>query len=109
LRGELHARGVFAKHLDELVAENLDDLLSRREGGHDLLTDSFGADLIDKLLDNLEVDVGLEQRQADFAQGLVDVFLGQGGLSAEGFEGALEFFLKILEHIFGVSWTTNPT
>src|SRR6266576_4774971 len=60
LRGELYACGVFAKDLDKLVAEDLDDLLSGREGGHDFLSDSFGADLIDELLDDLEVDVGLE-------------------------------------------------
>ncbi len=100
LRGELHARGVFAEDLDEFVAQDLDDLLAGRERGHDFLADSLGANLVDELLDDLEVDVGLEQGHADFAQGLVDVFLGQRGLSAEGLEGALEFFLEILKHGF---------
>ena len=62
------------------------------------LTDGLGANLVDELLDDLEVDVGLKQGEANFAQRLVDVLLGERGLSAEGLEGALEFFLKILKH-----------
>ena len=91
-------RGVFAEDLDEFVAHDLDDLLAGRERGHDFLTDSLGADVVDELLDDFEVDVGLEQGEADFAQRLVNVLFGERGLAAEGLEGALEFFLKILKH-----------
>jgi len=93
LRGELHARRVLAKNLDQFVAHNLDDLLARGERGQHFLADRLSANLVDELLDHLEVDVGLEQREADFAQRLVNVLLGELGLPAEGLEGALEFFL----------------
>ena len=62
------------------------------------LPDGLGLDLVDELLDDFEVDVGFEQRQPNFAQGLADVFVGEDGLSAQGLEGALQFFLKILKH-----------
>ena len=93
LRGELHARRVFAEDLDQFVAHNLDDLLARRERGQHFLADRLGADLVDELLDHLEVDVGFEQRQANFAQCLVNVLFGELGLPAEALEGALKFFL----------------
>ena len=41
--------------------------------------------------DDVEVDVGFEQGDADFAQGFGDVFFGERALAAEGLEGALEF------------------
>ena len=93
LRGELHARRVFAQNLDQFVAQDLDDLFAGRERGHHFLADSLGANLVDELLDDLEVDVGFEQREANFAQRLVNVLLGERGLPAEGLECALEFFL----------------
>ncbi len=98
LRGELHARRVFAESLDQFVAHDLDDLLAGRKRGQHFLPHGLGLDTVDQLLDHFEVDVGFEQRQADFAQSLGDVFLAQPGLAAKRLEGALEFFLKILEH-----------
>ncbi len=84
LRRKLHARRIFAEDLDQFVAQNLDDLLSGRKRGHHFLTDGLGADLVDQLLDDFEVDVGLEQRQPDFAERLVNVLLGEGCLVRGG-------------------------
>ena len=98
LRGELQLGRVFAENLDQFVAHDLDDLLARRKRGHDFLADGLGLNLVDELLDDFEVDVGFEQREADFAQRLLDIFFGEDGLSAEGLERALQFFLKILKH-----------
>ena len=62
LRGELHTSRVFAaKDDDEFVAQDLNDLLSGRERGHHVLTDSFGANEVDEFFDDFEVDVGFEQ------------------------------------------------
>ena len=55
-------RRVFAQNLDQLIANNLDDLLARRKRGRNLLADSLRLHLIDELLNNFEVDVGFEQR-----------------------------------------------
>ncbi len=48
--------------------------------------------------DDVEVDVGFEQGDADFAQGFGDVFFSERALAAEGLEGALEFVCKVLKH-----------
>ena len=77
---------------------NLDDLLAGRKRGQHLLADGLVLDVVDELLDNFEVDVGLKQRQADLAQRLLHVFFVEGGLAAQGLERALKLFLKILKH-----------
>ena len=65
LRGELQLGRVLAEHLDQFVAHDLDDLLARRECRQHFLADRLRLDLVDELLDDLEVDVGLEQRQTN--------------------------------------------
>ena len=98
LRSELHARRVLAESLDQFVAHDLDDLLAGRKRGQHFLSHGLGLDAVDQLFDHFEVDVGLEQRQPDFAQRLGNVFFAQPGLAAKALERALQFFLKILEH-----------
>ena len=39
-----------------------------------------------------------EEGEADFAEGVVDVLVGEGALAAEGLEGALEFFGEVFKH-----------
>ncbi len=89
LRGELDLGGVAAQDLDQFIAENLDDLLGGRKRGRHLLADRLFLDVIDQLLDDFEVDVGFEQRQANCAQRLLNVFFIEGGLAAQGLERAL--------------------
>ncbi len=98
LGGELEPGGVLAEQGNELVANDLDDLFGGREGGEDLLPDGLGADLFDQILDDVEVDVGFEQRDADLAQGFGDIFFRERALAAEVFEGALELVSQILKH-----------
>ena len=47
-------------------------------------------DRVRELLDDLEVDVRLEQREADLAHRAVDVVLGQRAAAADAGEGLLE-------------------
>ena len=98
LRCELHARRVFAEGLDQFIAHDLDDLLARRKRGQHFLPHGLGLYAVDQLFDHFEVDVGLEQRQPDFAQRLRNILLAQPGLAAKALKRALQFFLKILEH-----------
>ena len=107
LRGEFEARRVFAQQLDQLVAHNLDDLLGGRERGQHFGAHGLGADVLDQVADDVEVDVGLEQRHADFAQGFGDVFFGQRALAAEVLEGALQFVCKVLKHRSNSSVSVN--
>ena len=58
------------EQFDEFVANDLDDLLGRRERGHDFLADGFVANVVDQFLDDLEVDIGLKQGQDGFRAGL---------------------------------------
>ena len=65
--------------------------------------DDLGAEaaLLDgrrELLDDLEVDVGLEQRETDLAHRLVDVVLGQRAVGADVGERLLELLGKGVEH-----------
>src|SRR4030088_1539950 len=83
---------------DQFVAHDLDNLLAGRKSGQDFLPDRLGPDAVDKFLDHLEIDVGFKQRQPDFTQRLVNVLLGQLGLTAKALERALQFLLKILKH-----------
>ena len=62
---------------DQLLVDDLDHLLGRREALHHLGADTPLADALDKVLDDLKVDVGFQQRQPDLAQGGVNVRLGQ--------------------------------
>ena len=103
LRGELQLGGVFAEDGDELAVNDLDDLLGGRERGHDFLAEGLLANVLDELLDDVEVDVGFEQRHADFFERVADVFFGEGALAAEVLEGALELICKILKHLGHVS------
>ena len=82
LAGELERRG-FAKELDELFVDDLDDLLRRREALHHLFADARVRARGDELLDDFEVDVRLQQGEAHFAQGSVDVGLAQFALAGE--------------------------
>ena len=51
-----------------------------------------------ELLDDLEVDVGLEQREADLAHRLVDVVLGQRAAGTDVGQGRLELLGEGVEH-----------
>ena len=54
-------------------------------------------DPLEELLDDLEVDVGLEQGEADLAQGGVDVGLGEGPLAAQRPKDPLELVAQSFE------------
>src|SRR5216683_2179480 len=85
------AGGVAAEDVDEFVVDDLYDLFGRGEGGGDLFADGAGADALDELGDDSEVDVGLEEGEANLAEGVGDVLVRDCALAAEGLEGALEF------------------
>ena len=64
----------------------------------ELLAEAALADPGDEALDDREVDVGLEQGEADLAQDLVDVGLAEPPLAAEAPEDAVEAVGECLEH-----------
>ena len=98
LRGGAEFGDVFAEEGDELVVDNFYDLFGGVEGGGDFGAEGFGADVLDELLGDGEVDVGLEEGEADFAHGFGDVFFGEGALAAESLERTLEFVGEVFKH-----------
>ena len=75
--------GLAAEGGDELLVDDLDDLLGRVERLGELGAEALLADARDEAADDREVDVGLEQGEADLAQHLVDVGLAEAALAAE--------------------------
>ena len=70
MRTFLEAGRVLAKYVDEFVVDDFNDLFGRRERGGDFLADGASADVVDELGDDGEVDVGLEEGEADLAEGV---------------------------------------
>ena len=87
-----------AEERQQLVADDLDDLLPRRQAPEDRLVHRPVADAVDERLDDLEVDVGLEQRQPDLAQRRLDVLGRQPDLAAQRLEDVLDAGAERLEH-----------
>ncbi len=51
-----------------------------------------------ELADDVEVNVGFEQGDANFAQCFADVFFSKRALAAKDLEGPLQFVCKVLKH-----------
>ena len=80
-----------AQDLDQLFMNDLDDLLGRGEGGKHLFTHGLDLDIFDELFDNAEIDIGLEQRQADFPQSALHVFGRELAFAAQVLKNPLQF------------------
>ena len=55
----------------------------------------------DQLLDDTELDIGLQQGKPDIAHRIGDVRFANLGLATEFFEGVFEFFLECCKHEMG--------
>ena len=73
-----------AEERQHLVADDPDDLLRRRQALQDVLLHRPIAHAIDERLDDLEVDVGFEQRQPDLAQRGLDRSRASGAFRRAG-------------------------
>ena len=62
---------------------DLDHQVRRLERLDDLGADGFGLDVTAEVTGDLEMDVGLEQRRANLAHHLLDVFLGDTAATTE--------------------------
>ena len=87
-----------AEHLGELVEHDLDDVLCRRQRLHDLGGHATLLGLGDELLDDLEVDVGLEQRHANVAHGRSNIGLGQLTLATQAVKCVVEAIAQRIKH-----------
>ena len=87
---EAEVMPLAAERRHELLVHDLHDLLPRIEPGEQVAPDGSVADPRDEVLDDLEVDVGLEQREPDLAQGDVEVALGDLCLATQTICDALQ-------------------
>ena len=83
---------------DQLLVDDVDDLLRRVQRLVELDPDAPLPDPGDQPADDLEVDVGLEQGQADLAQDLVDIVLAEAAAPAHALEDPVEAVRQCLEH-----------
>ena len=84
-----------AQDLDQFFVNDLDHLLRRGERVQHLLAYRLLLDVFYKLFDNLEVDVGFEERHADFAQSGLHVFGRKLPFAAQVFEDPLELISRL--------------
>ena len=87
-----------AERRGQLVVDDLDDLLRGVERPAQLLADAALAHLRHEAFDDLEVDVGLEQRETDLAQDLVDVGFAELSVPTKPLEDPIETIGERLEH-----------
>src|ERR1039458_1100044 len=66
--------------------------LQRLERREHFLAHGLGLDVFDELFDNPEIDVGLQQRQADLAQRALHVFSRELAFAPQVLEDPLQFF-----------------
>ena len=100
LRALLEARRVLAQQVDQLVAHDLDNLLGGTECRRHLGAHRLVPDVLHQLVDDGQVHVRFEQGEADLADGLGDVLIGDGALATEVLKGALKLIGEILKHNF---------
>ena len=91
---ELEPLAPLAEHGGELVVDDLDELLRGRDGAQLRDADGLLLDALEELARELEVDVGLEEDAAHFAQPFLDVGFGENAAPAEAGEGRLRVSLR---------------
>ena len=79
--------------------DDLDHHLRRRHRAQHLLAESLFPDRGDKVPDHRQSDVGLEQSDANFAQGGADIGLGQRAVAAQPIEDVAETIAQTIEHV----------
>ena len=97
VRGRREAMGA-AEELDQLVLDNLDDLLARRERLEHVLAERPRLDAVDERPYDLEVDVSLEERHPYLAERLLNVVLREPSVAAHPVEDALETSRERIKH-----------
>ena len=95
---EVQPRPLLAEHGGELVVDDLDELLCRRDGLDRRNADGLLLNPLDELARELEADVGLEQHTPDFPKPFLDVGVGEHAATAELRKNVGDLFGKFVEH-----------
>ncbi len=81
-----------AEKPNHLITDDFDKLLLGRKALQNLLAHRLGFDGFEKSLNDLDVDIGFQEREANIAQRIIDVLLGDLALTPKPLKGQLEFF-----------------
>ena len=79
-RGAAQVKLILAlatKHLNQLVVDNGEHLLRRREAAQHIRANGPGLDTLNELPHQLQADIRLQHRQPHLAHGLLDIGFGQ--------------------------------
>ena len=95
---EREARVAGSHQRRQLLVDDLHDLLARGEAPQDVLAQRPFLDRGGEVAGDLEVDVGLEQREPDLAHRLRDRVLVETAAAPETTEGRLELVAEGVEH-----------
>ena len=90
--------GLAAQQLGQLVVDDLHHLLAGRQALEDVLAERALADARDEVADDVEVDVGLEQREADLAHRARDRLVVELAALAQIAESSAEALGEGVEH-----------
>ncbi len=96
--GERELRASLAHDRGQLVVDDLDHLLPRRKALRHLDAGGTLLHARDEILDDLEVDVRLEEGEADLPHRLGKVLFGQRSMAPEVAEGRLQLVGKRVKH-----------
>ena len=87
-----------AQSCGQLLVDDLDDLLGRGEMLGKLGPGASDADPLDEVLDDSQIDVGLEKGDSDLAQDLCDLGVPEAPAAAKAREDPLEAIGQCVEH-----------
>src|SRR5262249_60336764 len=81
----------------QLGIDDLNDLLLGRETFQDLLPQGLAFNTVDEVFDHAEVDIGLQESQAHFAQSLLDILFRQLAMATQATKNSLKLSTKRFE------------
>ncbi len=82
----------------QLGRDETQQVLLRRERAEHFLPERLASDMLDKIANNLDIDVGFEQREPDFAERIFDIALGDSPLALELLEDVFEAVTERIKH-----------
>jgi len=92
---EIDGRLVSAEEVGELVLEDFDDLLAGLDRFYDVGSLGFDGDVGEEIFHHAELDIGLEEGEADVAECLGDIFVRDFSDAAEVTESFVEAIREI--------------
>ncbi len=89
---------VLAHELDQLIIDNLDKHLPRRQAFHHFLPQRRFAHLVDEVFHHRQRHIGFQQGQTHFTQGVTNIVFAQTPLATQVFKSLGEFLGQIVKH-----------